>query len=83
MRQAQILVSLALLFVGCTSLRYARKVTTYPDRVEEEVKVSRDSIWQEVSFAISTNGVEYNNDGGGNALDKATALLEAAGKLKP
>ncbi len=83
MKQALILVSLALCLAGCTSLRYARTVTTYADRVVEEVKVSRDSIWQEVSFVISTNGVEYNNDGGANSLTKVTALLEAAGKLKP
>jgi hypothetical protein len=83
MKQALVFLSVALLFGGCTSLRYERTVTTYPDRVVEGVKVSRDSIWQEVSFVISTNGVEYNNDGGSGALEKATALLNAASKMKP
>ena len=82
MRTTDIIIfgALAMLFAGCTSLTYDRTTTTYADRIVENTKIRRDSIWQDISFAISTNGtIEYRNDGGGKATK---ALLDAASKLQ-
>ena len=81
MRDIIIIATLAMICGGCTSLRYDLTVTTYSDRVVDHARVRRDSIWQEVSFQVHTNGtLNYSNDGGNGIVRAAVEAAIAAGQ---
>ena len=74
------IVIAALMLAGCTQTKIQTPTWSMTrTSVMQTTAVPKITVLNDGSIEVEG----YNNDGGATAIDKATALLEAAGKLKP
>jgi len=74
------IVIAALMLSGCTNTKIVTPTWSLTrTSVLQTTAVPKITVLNDGSIEVEG----YSNDGGATAIDKATALLEAAGKLKP